>query len=69
MTSVIKKSERSIQLHDSRVALRTSLLTEYDLELGLRTHLPDATIVLDLKLDEQAYRKQLSSSGKRYINK
>lgn len=68
-TSSVKKWGRQIQLHDSRTTLRKRLLTDYDLELGLRTHLPDATIVLDLKLNEQAYRKQLSSSGKRYINK
>lgn len=68
-TAQIKKSERKMQLRNERVQLRSRLLQDYDLELWVRTHMPDATIVLDLTLDWDEARKQLSKSWKRYINK
>jgi hypothetical protein len=68
-TKLVKNKETQNQLHDTREKLQLDLLQKYSLEKWLRTHLPDATIVLDLTLDEKEYRKQLSTSGKRYINK
>lgn len=67
-TKSVKTAEKKVALHDKRIALRNRLLSTYDLELGLRTHMPDATIVLDLQLSTDQ-QKQRSTSGRRYINK
>lgn len=68
-TKDIKTKELQTRLRGEKIALQSTLLHEYDLEQWLRTHMPDATIILDLTHDEKDYRKQLSSSWKRYINK
>lgn len=68
-TTLIKQQDTRDRLREIRETLQSRLLWEYNLEQWLRTHMPDATILLDLTLDEKAYRKQLSTSGKRYINK
>lgn len=47
----------------------SDFLQRYNLRPSRRQHMPEATILLDLTLTDEKRKEQLSSSGKRYLNK
>ena len=68
-TSEVKEPEIRTTLLTQRKNIEQNCKTRYDLIPSWREHMPQATIVLDLTLSKEQRSKDLSDSGKRYLNK
>lgn len=69
-TSEIKESQELQQeVVTKRDYIASDLWQRYDMKHTVREHMPEATIVLDLRNDKTDFKDWLSSSWKRYVNK
>jgi len=69
-TDDIKKNEKLIdEIKEKKVKLNTHVWEKYNMVPSWREHMPDATILMDLKQSWEELKAGYSRSCKRYINK
>jgi lipid II:glycine glycyltransferase (peptidoglycan interpeptide bridge formation enzyme) len=68
-TNDYKNPEVIEQNKKTRSEIQSDYKTRYNLTPTLREHMPEATVVLDLYLEDSLRQKSYSESGRRYINK
>lgn len=67
-TKSTKTEEKQAEIIKKHKYIAHDLLQRYRLHTAWREHMPQATIIIPLRPEEQR-QKQYSSSGKRYLNK
>ena len=68
-TKRLKDKKLIKELQKRRIYQRSNMLERYDLRPSRREHMPDATLLLDLKLGALEMKQDFSKSCKRFLNK